>query len=184
MKTLSITLLLGVTVAQFAHAADQEEKARLEELFKQHRRPAISEQEQYQQMLQKNPMAKKCAEISDTFIHLETNAYDKSAMQARIEQERTEWNDRQRRSLTDVMRYFSVPICKIFREDSQDQLAQLAINTMKEYEKQQGTRGCIVSAYGVTLYWAHNEDNTRSLECTVDAKPEALMAMYNSSQNE
>jgi hypothetical protein len=184
MKTISIALL-SIAIPQLAHAADQEQKAKFfEQFFEQHRNPAMSEQERQQQIVQQNPIAQQCAQIWTAFMRSEACLYDKAAMQARIAKERAEWNEQQRRVLTDIMRYFSVPIRKIFREDSQDQLAQLAINTIKEYEKQQGTRGCVVSAYGVTFYWAQNEDNTRLLECTVNAKPEALMAMYNSSQNE
>jgi len=178
MKTLSIALLLSVTVVQCVRAADQEEKARLEKLFQQLRAPAVSEEEQHQQMLQEYPMVRKSEKLLTAFVQSETALYDKAAMQKRIAEERMKWDERERQRLTDVMRYFSMPIRRVFREDAQDQLARLAISAVKAYEQDKSW------GFSVAYRWLQNDDNTRSLECIIDASPETLMAAYNSSQND
>jgi hypothetical protein len=152
VKILTILFLLGVVPAQSMDTAGQLKRKSLE---------------------RKKNLVQQCSNIYDEFVRLEAIMYDKAAMQERIAKEQAAWD--KQKLLTKVMNDFSIPIRKVFSEDSTEHVVRVARWIMKAYAHNLPIG---IWGFGVTLRWIQNEGTMRSLECTVDAKPEALMAMY------
>lgn len=198
MKYVSLSLLALVT-ASCIHAADptsDAEKERIAQIITESRKKHAgkattpneewehfnqifdqyrireTEEEHRERLLKENPMMVKSEEINKAFMQSEVKKYAKTEMEDRIKRERELFDAAGLRIRTEVMRYFNITIKRTFREDSNDALALLAIEGIKEYERTQ--------AWGLSVgyHWQDNEDGTRSLTCSVDVNPKELMALY------
>ena len=115
---------------------------------------------------------KKCNEIKKEFIQSEIKRKAKIAMEARINKKLQQFEESQRGICTEVYRVCTIPIKRTFPENSQEPLAQLVINAVKDQQQS--------SLWGwyIRYKWIVHMNNTRSLCCRVDVQPHELLSAY------
>lgn len=121
-----------------------------------------------------HPVVAKCDEIKRAFIQSEVirRHGNKDIMQIRIDKKRKQFEESERQRLTEVYREFNIPIKRTFPENSQESLARLVIDAVKNHEQK--------PAWGWSIFyrWNMQPDNTRSLYCAVDVQPDELLSAF------